>query len=95
MSSRRDFLRKTTIALAGSLIVGDQAIELFERLTHVRKSFPSAEIYRWPHGLIDMVSSSSVHSLHTTTMLNWSVAPARDYWLQTTPRFAESYVERE
>lgn len=35
---RRDFLRRTSLALAGGLIVGDQAIELFERLSH-RKVF--------------------------------------------------------
>ena len=44
MTTRRDFLRKTTIALAGGLVVGDAAMELFERLTHKRKSFPSAAI---------------------------------------------------
>lgn len=44
MTTRRDFLRKTTIALAGGLVVGDAAMELFERLPHVRKSFPAAQI---------------------------------------------------
>lgn len=34
VTSRRDFLRKTSIALAGGLIVGDAAMEMFERLTH-------------------------------------------------------------
>lgn len=32
--SRRDFIRRTSLALAGGLIVGDQALELLERLTH-------------------------------------------------------------
>ena len=44
MTSRRDFLRRGAIALAGGLIVGDAALEMFERLTHVRKSFPSADV---------------------------------------------------
>lgn len=45
MTSRRDFLRRTSLALAGGLIVGDAAMELFERLTHHRKSFPSASLF--------------------------------------------------
>lgn len=45
---RRDFLRRTSLALAGGLVVGDAALELFARLTHTRKSFPSAAIVpRW------------------------------------------------
>jgi hypothetical protein len=44
---RRDFLRRTSIALAGGLLLGDAALEAFERLTHVRKSFPSAAIQKW------------------------------------------------
>lgn len=40
--SRRDFLRKTSIALAGGLIVGDAALEAFERLTH-RKVWAGAD----------------------------------------------------
>lgn len=34
MSTRREFLRKSSIVLATSLIVGDEALEAFERLTH-------------------------------------------------------------
>lgn len=36
--NRRDFLRRGAIALAGGLLVGDAALEAFERLTH-RKVF--------------------------------------------------------
>ena len=43
MTSRRGFLRMMGLASAG-LVVGDAALEAFERLTHVRKSFPSAPI---------------------------------------------------
>lgn len=43
MTSRRSFLTRSGLAL-GALIVGDQALEAFARLTHVRKSFPSAGI---------------------------------------------------
>lgn len=31
---RREFFRKTALATAGGLILGDAALELFERLTH-------------------------------------------------------------
>lgn len=41
---RLTFLRRSSIALAGGLILGPAALEEFERLTHVRKSFPSAAI---------------------------------------------------
>lgn len=34
MATRRDFLRRTSLAIAGGLVVGDAALELFERLTH-------------------------------------------------------------
>ena len=32
--SRRDFLRRSSLAIAGGLIVGDAALELLDRLTH-------------------------------------------------------------
>lgn len=38
MLSRRSFLTKSSIAIAGTLLVGDAALEAFERLTH-RKVF--------------------------------------------------------
>jgi hypothetical protein len=38
---RRGFLR-SALVLSGGLLVGDGALEAFARLTHVRKSFPSA-----------------------------------------------------
>lgn len=41
---RRDFLKRTSIALAGGLILGDAALEAFERLTHRRTMFPSAGV---------------------------------------------------
>lgn len=43
MTSRRSFLTRSGLAL-GALIVGDAALDAFARLTHVRKSFPSAGI---------------------------------------------------
>lgn len=42
---RRHFLTRSGLAL-GALIVGDAVLEEFARLTHVRKSFPSAGIGR-------------------------------------------------
>ena len=49
MTSRRAFLRRTSLALAGGILLGDAALELFARLTHRRTMFPSA----WPelHGV--------------------------------------------
>lgn len=44
--TRRDFLRRTSLALAAGLVVGPEVMEAFERLTH-RKVFVSA----WPNGL--------------------------------------------
>ena len=43
--SRRDFLRRTSLAVAGGLIVGDAALELFDRLTH-RKVWAGADFSR-------------------------------------------------
>ena len=44
MIDRRSFLRRSAITLAGGLVLGDEVLEQFARLTHVRKSFPSAEV---------------------------------------------------
>ena len=41
---RRSFLRRSAITLAGGLVLGDEVLEQFARLTHVRKSFPSAGV---------------------------------------------------
>lgn len=43
MLNRRGFLTRSGLAL-GALVVGDEVLEAFARLTHVRKSFPSAGI---------------------------------------------------
>lgn len=40
---RRQFLTRSGLAL-GALVVGDEAIDAFARMTHVRKSFPSAGV---------------------------------------------------
>jgi len=34
MTTRRDFIRKTSLALVGGVVVGDEVVEMFERLTH-------------------------------------------------------------
>lgn len=55
---RREFLRSSLI-LGGGLVVGEEALEAFARLTHVRKSFPSA---RWvPQGVI--VTDAEIHAM--------------------------------
>lgn len=43
--NRRSFLTRSALVLP-ALLVGDEALEAFARLTHVRKSFPSAKIPR-------------------------------------------------
>lgn len=43
MSTRREFLRRTSLALAGGLLLGDAALELFDRLTH-RKVWAGADL---------------------------------------------------
>lgn len=52
---RGTFLRRSSLILAGGLLVGDEALEAFAKLTHVRKSFPSAGIgissYHWDSGI--------------------------------------------
>lgn len=68
---RRSFLRRSTIAVAGGLLLGDAALEAFERLTH-RKVFalgglPQAGMV----GLFDITTSASVHRLSSATYQNW------------------------
>lgn len=47
--NRRDWLTRSGLAL-GALIVGDEALDAFARLTHVRKSFPGAAVpSAWRH----------------------------------------------
>lgn len=41
--NRRNFLTRSALVLP-ALLVGDAALEAFARLTHVRKSFPSAPV---------------------------------------------------
>lgn len=43
--NRRAFLSRIALA-APALILGDAALEAFERLTHQRKSFPNAKNFR-------------------------------------------------
>jgi hypothetical protein len=42
--NRRGFLTRSGLAL-GALLVGDEVLEAMDRLTHQRKSFPSADIH--------------------------------------------------
>jgi hypothetical protein len=64
---RRDFLRRTSLALAGGLILGDEALEAFARLTHQRKSFPSAAIPRDYYGVITDIRDGTI-------TVNWDAA---------------------
>lgn len=67
---RRTFLRRTSLALAGGLIVGDAALELFERLTH-QKVFALGD--GWPEGHLDVLTHASVHGLHVGTWSQWQI----------------------
>lgn len=58
--NRRDWLKKTSITLAGGLILGDAALELFEKLTH-RKVFA-----------LGGLSDQHLWGLSTSTYPDWS-----------------------
>lgn len=45
--NRRGFFR-SSLLLAGGLVVGEEAIDALARLTHTRTSFPSAELFKLP-----------------------------------------------
>lgn len=55
MTTRRSFLRTLGLATTGAVLVGPDVIEAFARLTHVRKSFPSASLAPklWGDGIHD------------------------------------------
>lgn len=80
---RRTFLRRSALALGG-LMVGDAALEAFERFTHhkvfalgglpeANSATYSQEVAedlraladpgKWPLGVLDVVTSQSVHGL--------------------------------
>ena len=63
---RRSFLRRSAITLAGGLVLGDEVLEQFARLTHVRKSFPSA-------GLPITARLQTLHGLSSATFITWSI----------------------
>ena len=42
----RNLFLKSITALGAGLLVGEEAIEMFNRLNHKRKSFPSADLYK-------------------------------------------------
>lgn len=70
--NRRLFLRRASLASAG-LLVGDAALEAFERLAH-RKVFALGGLPRdeWPLGIIDVTTpSSQIWGLSRTTYPEW------------------------
>jgi hypothetical protein len=79
--NRRGFLTRSGLAL-GALIVGDEILETLDRLTHVRKSFPSAAVNALPTdwrfvrvvGDID-VSSSCLVTLQGSCFANGPWTP--------------------
>jgi hypothetical protein len=90
---RRSFLRRSSIALAGGLLLGDAALEAFERLTHVRKSFPSAAIIqKWTgkpvyfdmpfQGAYAMIPDGGYECVATTQALSVWSGPGSVDWKQ-------------
>ena len=80
---RRNFLRGS-LALVGGLVVGDEALEMFVRLTHHRKSFPTA----WPGQVIGsvVVEGSGPYSAEVSYQMakvlrGW----VRDQWGRDAP----------
>lgn len=55
MTTRRNFLRMLGLATTGAVLTGPDVLEAFARLTHVRKSFPSANLAPklWGDGIHD------------------------------------------
>ena len=75
---RRNFLRGS-LALAGGLVVGDEVLEAFARLTHQRKSFPSASITRGHWRVVPCPGMPSV-------TIKWSVRHRDDgVWRPVEP----------
>lgn len=67
--NRRGFLTRSGLAL-GALIVGDEVLEHLARLTHVRKSFPSAAVRSpWRFARVDVNATGSL-SPTATLMLS-------------------------
>lgn len=71
--NRSAFLRRLAIGTTG-LLLGNEALEAFARLTHVRTMFPSAAMYS--DGLADITTSTSLHPLTTSTYALWGASYA-------------------
>ena len=73
MLDRRTFLRRTSLALAGGLLVGDAALEAFERLTH-RKVFALGNV-KWmqsrlaPPGMMFYYNSIAVTNMRLGSII--------------------------
>lgn len=78
--NRRNFIVGTLAAL----VVGPKAIaDMLERAR-----LECADYNQWPTGLMDAVTSSSVHDLHGNTWKQWNV----DYGDVTNSRFTPDQV---
>lgn len=82
--NRRTFLTRSGLAL-GALIVGDEALEQLARLTHVRKSFPSAGVGR-PFSPVYIVTGTDLDGTPfratSTDGVTWE-STSRDYEVST------------
>lgn len=72
---RRKFLLRS-LRVSAALIIGDEALDAFERLTHERKSFPGA----------DIPDHTTLHGLSDATYAGWDIrVPSHE--IATTWRF--------
>ena len=74
---RRNFLRGS-LALAGGLVVGDEVLEAFARLTHRRKSFPSA----WPGQVIGTFATERRGSYWRRIEVSYRTAKILRSWVR-------------
>lgn len=102
---RRTFLRRTSIALAAGLVVGEEALEAFAKLTHQRKSFPVGVPYQsrfvyWdasikaPPGItyVSLVRVSG--NIEVTPEMVKGMKPSERAFVDLTKRWAESRMRQ-
>jgi hypothetical protein len=82
---RRSFLRRTSIALAGGLLVGDEALALFERLTH-QKVFALGGL---PETATSILEQSQAFQVYMNAQMDMIVKRVEKQLLE---RFASDYM---
>ena len=82
---RRAFLRRTSLAIAGGLVVGPQVMEMYERMTH-KKVFALGEIPGWT------VTWHRYEHLNSGGVF-WSI-PQEEWMDQNPKRFQRMHIGR-